>query len=411
MKRKISISTTVTLVLLTVALTVSLTMLLAMRYFNDQLQLVSQRQAEYEHIHSVDSIVREYYPTLDEQLLRQGITQGYINGINDPYAVYYSPDRYAAESLRVSGKANNVGITLALDAEARVTVAHVQPNAAAGKAGVKEGDLVTAVDGEAVTDKPLSELHSVMNTAEKMLLTVQRDKETHAFELSSFEYTVRTVEDTMLGTVGYIRINAFYKNTPGQFRSTLSALLEQGATGLIFDLRNNAGGTPEAVQQTLDYLLPLGSYATMTDTKGQVTRLTSALSNQVSVPTATLVNSGTAGEAELFAGVLQEAGLTTLVGQTTAGKAKYQQYFTIDTDYSAIKLTVGEYGLLKAGSWQDGGIQPVIAAELPPEQAAISLLLKPKADAQVQAALEQVSSSEPAAAQYRHDHHHPQAAG
>ena len=88
MKRKISLSTTITLILLTMALTVSLTMLLSMRHFNSQLQQVGQRQTEYEHIHEVDSIVRKYYPNLDEELLRQGITQGYIDGVGDPYAVY-----------------------------------------------------------------------------------------------------------------------------------------------------------------------------------------------------------------------------------------------------------------------------------------------------------------------------------
>ena len=73
MKKKISLSTTVTLVLLAMAVTISLTMLLAMRYFNSQLQLVSQRQAMYSHINDVDKIVREYYPNVDEELLRQSI--------------------------------------------------------------------------------------------------------------------------------------------------------------------------------------------------------------------------------------------------------------------------------------------------------------------------------------------------
>ena len=62
MKRKISLSTTITLILLTMALTVSLTMLLAMRHFNDQLKMVGERQEMYTHVHDVDSVVREYYP-------------------------------------------------------------------------------------------------------------------------------------------------------------------------------------------------------------------------------------------------------------------------------------------------------------------------------------------------------------
>lgn len=394
MRRKISLSTTLTLILLTMALTVSLTMLLAMRHFNNQLQLVSQRQAMYSHINDVDKKVRAYYPNLDEESLRKGITQGYIYGLNDPYAVYYDPARYAAEKLRLAGKANNTGVTLGLDAEARVVVVRVQPNSAAGKAGVQKGDVVTAVDGTAIEGKSLSELQTQLNTATKVLLTVQRGETPHAYELAAFEYVVRTVQETVINNVGYIRILAFYENTPDQFRATISALMEQGVTGLVFDLRNNAGGSPEAVQEMLGYVMPIGVYGTLTDVNGNVTKLTTAVNNQLGLSTVTLVNSGTTGEAEFFAGVLQDAGLTTVVGQTTAGKAKYQEFFTLEADYSAVKLTIGSYGLMKSGSWQDIGIVPTVTAELPPEQAAVYQLLAPADDAQVKAALDQIVDSD-----------------
>lgn len=394
MRRKISLSTTITLILLTMALTVSLTMLLAMRHFNNQLQLVSQRQAMYSHINDVDKKVRAYYPNLDEEALRKGITQGYIYGLNDPYAVYYDPARYASEQLRLAGKANNVGVTLSLDAEARVVVSRVQPNSAAGKAGVQKGDIVTAVDGAPVAEKSLSELQTLMNTATKVLLTVQRGEVSHAYELAPFEYVVRTVQEQIIDSVGYIRILAFYENTPDQFRATISSMMEQGVTGFVFDLRNNAGGSTEAVQEMLEYVMPIGVYGTLTDVNGNETKLTSSVNNQLSVSSVTLVNSGTTGEAEFFAGVLQDAGYTTVVGQTTAGKAKYQEFFTLEADYSAVKLTVGSYGLMKSGSWQDKGIVPSVAAELPAEQASVYQLLSPTEDAQVKVALDQITDSD-----------------
>ncbi len=397
MRRKISLSTTITLILLTMALTVSLTMLLAMRHFNSQLQLVSQRQAMYSHINDVDKKVRAYYPNLDEESLRKGITQGYIYGLNDPYAVYYDPARYASEQLRLAGKANNVGVTLSLDADARVVVSRVQPNSAAGKAGVQKGDIVTAVDGAPAADKSLSELQTLMNTATKVLFTVQRGESSHAYELASFEYVVRTVQEQVINSVGYIRILAFYENTPDQFRATISSMMEQGVTGFVFDLRNNAGGSTKAVQEMLEYVMPIGVYGTLTDVNGNETKLTSAVNNQLSVSSVTLVNSGTTGEAEFFAGVLQDAGFTTVVGQTTAGKAKYQEFFTLEADYSAVKLTVGSYGLMKSGSWQDKGIVPSVVAELPAEQASVYQLLAPTEDAQVKVALDQITDSDLAA--------------
>lgn len=389
MKRKISISTTVTLVLLAIALTVSLTMLLAMRHFNNQLQLVGERQTMYYYIDDVEKVVREYYPNLTPETLRPGIAQGYVDSTGDAYADYYSPQQFVAEQLRLSGKANNIGVALSLDSENHIVVSHVHANSAADKAGVKSGDVVVSMDSVSVEGKSLSELQTQANTATKLLLTVRRGDSIHttSFELSAFEYAVRSVQDTMIGTVGYVKITAFYENTADQFKATVSALTEQGATGLVFDLRGNVGGSPEVVQEMLSYVMPLGVYGTMTDPNGNVTKLSTKVSNQLALPTVTLINSATAGEAEFFAGVLQDAQLTTVMGQTSAGKAKYQQYFVLEQDYSALKLTVGEYGLMKSGSWQGVGIVPNEPVSLPPEQEAIQALLKPYEDAQVQAAV------------------------
>ena len=389
MKRKISISTTVTLVLLAIALTVSLTMLLAMRHFNNQLQLVGERQAMYYYIDDVEKVVREYYPNLTPETLRPGIAQGYVDSTGDRYADYYSPQRFVAEQLRLSGKANNVGISLGLDSENHVVISHVHANSAADKGGVKAGDVLVSLDSVSVEGKSLSELQAQVNTAAKVLLTVRRGESSHAnsFELSAFEYAVRSVQDSMIGTIGYVKITAFYENTADQFKATVSALVEQGATGLVFDLRNNAGGSPEVVQEMLSYVMPLGAYGTMTDTKGNVTKLSTKVSNQLNLPTVTLINGSTMGEAEFFAGVLQDAQITTVMGQTSAGKAKYQQYFVLEQDYSALKITVGEYGLMKSGSWQNVGIVPNEPVSLPPEQEVVQPLLKPYEDAQVQAAV------------------------
>ncbi len=395
MKKKISLSTTVALVVLAIALTVTLTMKMAVQYFNSQLQLVGERQAMYTHINTVDKAVRAYYPDLDEEALRQAIAQGYVYGLGDTYAAYYTPTRYAAEVQRLAGKATNVGLSLCLNVKGEIVVGRVHTDSAAGKAGVQVGDVLTAVDGQPITGKSLSELQTLVTSAEKVLISVLRGEETLAYEMSAYQYTVRTVESQVLDTVGYVKISAFYDNTPEQFQAAVDALQTQGVQGLVFDLRNNAGGLPEAAQEMLSYILPIGAYGTTTDTAGTVTKLASTMNNQLGLPTVTLVNSGTVGEAELFAGVLQEFSLTTVVGQTTAGKAKFQAYFPLEMDSSALRLTVGEYGLLKGGSWQGVGITPSVESMLPPEQAAVYQLLTPQQDAQVQTALGQILNPTP----------------
>ena len=397
MKRKISLSTTVTLVLLTMALTISLTMLLAMRHFNKQLQSVSQRQKMYSHINDVDKIVREYYPDLDEALLRQGIAKGYIDGIDDPHAAYFTTERYVEEKLRMEGKANNIGIVLAESKDdagnSRLVVTRVQENSPASRAIIYVGDELLTIDGAPVLGRSLSSVQEQLDTAAKVSLTVRRGEGEAPYTISADEYSVRSVQGTVLDNVGYIKITDFYENTPEQFEETMDSLMDKGVTGFVFDLRNNVGGSSKAVQEMLSQIMPLGAYGTMTDTKGNVTKLSTKVSKAVSLPTVTLINGNTAGEAEFFAGALQEAGLTTVLGQTSAGKAKYQQYFVLEQSYSALKLTVGEYGLMKGGSWDGEGIEPTQVVVLPPEQEENFQMLSPHEDAQVQAAVDKLSDT------------------
>ncbi|MBQ3202332.1 MAG: PDZ domain-containing protein [Clostridia bacterium] len=398
MKKKISISTTVTLVLLTMALTISLTMLLAMRHFNSQLQLVSKRQAMYSHINDVDKAVREHYPDLDEELLRQNIAQGYINGLNDPYAEYYSHQRYEAEKLRMAGLANNIGVVLgerkdAVTGAVEIVVTRVDDGSPASHAIIKEGDVLVSVDSASVEGKTLSELQARIDAAEKISLTVRRGEGESAYLINAAEYDVRSVQSVILDNVGYIKVAAFYENTPEQFKEAVAALSKEGVTGLVFDLRDNAGGSSAAVKDMLSQIMPLGAYGTITDTKGNVSKLSTKVSKTLTLPTVTLINGGTAGEAEFFAGVLQEADLTYVMGETSAGKAKCQEYFVLEQDYSALKLTVGEYGLMKGGSWEGKGIVPATAVVLPPEQAEMYPTLSPNEDAQVQAAVDKLEES------------------
>lgn len=392
MKKKITVSTAVTLIILTVALTVSITMLVAIRYFNRQVQDVSQRQAMYTHINDVDKKVREYYTDLDEEALRRGITEGYIQGLGDSYAAYFSTEGYVQEKNRLAGRCGDVGLGVCVNAAGQLVVWRVDADSAADKGGVKVGDVLKALDNEEVAGKTEAEIQAKLDAAAKVLLSVERDGSPLAFELSAYEHTLRSVQSQKLDSIGYVRVTAFYENTPEQFKATVSSLVEQGVTGLIFDLRDNAGGLRTAAEEVIAYLMPLGQYGTETDKNGTATSLVSKSNNQLSLPTVTLINSGTAGEAEFFAGVLQEFSFTTVVGETSAGKAKYQEYFTLEADNSAIKLTVGEYSRLKNGSWQDQGITPDLESALTDSQKATIRLTAVADDPQIKTALSQIGN-------------------
>ena len=393
MKKKITVSTALTLVVLTAALAVSVTMMLAMRYFNRQVQWVSQRKAMYTYIDETDQAVREHYATLNEETLRQNVIAGFVAGTGDAYAQYFTPQAYLDEQQRLSGYANNVGISLCADASGNIVIYDVAPDSAAAKAGVQKGDVLTAVDGVEVADKTALELQRTIDAAEKVLISVRRADTNVAFELSPYRYVVRSARSSTIGTVGYIKITAFYENTPAQLAEAIADLKQQGVTGLVLDLRNNRGGLSSSMHETLSLLMPLGMYGSMVDINGSTTSLSSSVNDHIGVATVVLVNANTSCEAEFIAGAMQEQSLATIVGVKTAGKAKYQEFVKIKLDNSAVKLTRGNYSLLKGGSFEGKGITPNKEVSLTAQQQAIFPLLTSANDPQLKMALEQLGSS------------------
>ncbi len=394
MKKKITVSTALTLIILTAALAISVTMMIAMRYFNRQVQWVSQRKAMYTYIDDVDQALREHYATLNEETLRQNVVEGFVKGSGDPYAAYFTPQEYVAEQARLSGYASDVGIRVWRDAYGSIVVYDVAPDSAAAKAGVKVGDTITAVNNTEVAGQTVEQVQQTLDTAEKVLVSASRDGTAVAFELSPFRYVVHSVRGTAVGTVGYIKITAFYDNTPAQFAETLSSLQQKGITALLLDLRDNEGGQSASMQAMLSQLMPLGVYGTAKNSNGTETKLSSTVNAQLGFSTVVLVNEKTAGEAEFIAGAMQEASLATVLGVTTAGKGEYQTFIPVELDNSAMKLTCGEYLLLKGGSFEGKGIVPTKEVKLTEAQQTIAPLLTVETDPQIRAALALVSSAD-----------------
>lgn len=196
-------------------------------------------------------------------------------------------------------------------------------------------------------------------------------------------------------TVGYIRISAFYDNTLNQFKAACSSLENQGAASYIFDVRGcNAGGSTDSLQSMLSYLLPHGAYAAWVSSDGKTTyNLVADDAHTLSGSFAVVTDAETKGEAELFAGVLQEFGVATVVGEKTAGKGKIQDFVPLKADNSAIYLTVGEIQLMRGGSIEGVGITPTVTVALPSAQKALGAALSTAEDAQVQAAVSTFKAS------------------
>ena len=392
MKKRIPLGMTLALILLAVALSISLTMVFAMDRFSSTVNSVSKRQAMFDYLTEVDKAAREHYAgDIDELALQGRLASAYVTGIGDPYASYLTASEYAAQQRRSAGREEGFGIGLSRSATTgEVVVVAVDENSPAALAGVLVGDVVLSInDTQIAADAAgLASAQSALGEQTKVLLTVHRGGQNQAFDLASAPYTLVSVWGwVMHDNIGYIRVTTFNDETADQFYSTFNRLSSQGVTSFIFDLRGNTGGSVDIAAEITGYLLPSGTFAYSTDSKENATRLSSTSAYQLTVPTVTLVDVRTAGEAELFAAALQQAHLTTVIGVQTAGRAMVQEYFPIRSDNAAVRLSVAKLSLADGSSWEGAGITPDETVPLGTSELNLSLLTE-ETDAQLKRAIE-----------------------
>lgn len=392
MKRKIPVLVALSLMILAVALTVCITMLFSMNYFSNLVNEVNERRAMYEYISEIDTLIRKNYDgVIDEQVLQSSLAKGYIDGVGDKYAAYYTSEEYAAIRQQLSGKYTGFGLEISIDAENRLVVTGVYKDSAADKAGIQKQDVLVAVDGSDVSAKDFESVQSRLENSSKMMLSASRGGTTTAYNLTSGAISLTSVEEKIINeTTGYIRIYRFSENTPDQFRSAYAALLDANVENVIFDLRDNAGGSLTAASEVVAYLMPRGVFANkVVASTGETESLSANDTHQIEIPSVTLVNNNTAGEAELFAGVLQEFGKTMVVGTQTAGRAMTQEYFTLSSDSAGVRLSVATLERVSGGSWEESGITPGQTVEMVGGQS--FELLTEQEDTQLQEALRQLA--------------------
>ena len=360
MNRKISLGMAVTIVILAMTVTFSITMLLAMRLFDSTVSSVKEKESMYNKLAEVDRYVRgnDYYD-IDETVLYDRLSAGYLLGTGDKYARYYTASAYTDLINVQNGTLLGIGVELAIDQSGYAKVTKVYTDSPAQEAGIKVGDYITAVDGDDVksmsgVDAVQTRLRGESGTSVKVTWLDSEASE-HNEDLTHSGYTATTVDSALLqDSVGYIKIWQFDGTTPSELDYALRSLTASGATSLVFDLRDNGGGILEDAISCIDLITPEGTLAYAEDKYGNRTLLGSSTGDSViSQPTVCLVNENTASAAELFASSLRTLCGTRLVGSTTMGKGTIQSSPQRLSDGSAVVVTVAKL-ICGDGSCFDG---------------------------------------------------------
>ena len=372
MSKKISLGVAATIAIIAMAVTFSLTMVVSMKMFNTTVSSVKNKERQYNKLSEIDRFVRagEYF-TIDEDTLNDRLAAGYMNGINDKYAVYYTAKEYSEKQSVEKGTLTGIGVAVVNDTSSGYArIIRLYDNSPAAEAGMQVGGFITAINDESTrnitsTARLTSKLLGEEGTTTTITyLTPDRQEQQLNLVHSNYKtpsiYTRQMVADTC----GYIRIDAFTSGTASEFKAAVDELLQPGANSLVLDLRDNNGENLNAALVAADYCVPSGEIAKQQDRDGNVTVLRMSDETEINVPIVCLVNGSTAGSAELFANALRKMAGATLVGTKTAGKGVVLSDAQSFSDGSAAYITVGLLLDNEDQTWNEEGLRPDIDAAL-----------------------------------------------
>ena len=333
----------------------------------------------------------EYIGELDDEQMLEKAIKGYVAGVGDEYTEYYTPEEMNKEYETAMGNYVGIGIYMIVNyEEGTITIVEPMENSPALEAGIREGDLITKVNGEEITKDNVDEMSNKIKGEEgtKVKLTIKRDDEEFEVEVERKRIEVSHIESEMLDNdIAYIQILDFDGGAAKEFKENYEKLKKDGAKSLIIDIRGNGGGVVDESIDILEMICDKGNTLLIeTDKDGNETIIKSEEDPIIDIPIAVLVNGTSASASEIFAGALKDYEKATIIGTKTFGKGVIQTLLRL-SDGSGLKMTTEEYCTPNRNKINKIGIEPNIKVELPENVDEIT----EENDTQLQRAIEELS--------------------
>ena len=292
-----------------------------------------------------------YVDTLDaEEVVGNGIKA--MLGSLDPYTTYYPEEKVNELKNMLTGKYVGVGAVVRYNFQLqRVCISEPYENMPAAEVGLKKGDIILSIDNEDMTNKDVAYVsdHLRGDPGTSFIIKVKRPSTGKTLKM---KITRRTIQMPFLpyygmleGGFGYINFNSFTDNCAKDVRRAFIDLKKQGAKGLVFDLRNNGGGSVSEAVSIINMFLPKGK--TVLKMQGKLQRSNKEYKTSVEpvdsvMPMVVLVNGNSASASEIMSGSLQDYDRAIILGTRTYGKGLVQT--TMDLPYNGqMKLTTAKY--------------------------------------------------------------------
>lgn len=394
MKRKLSVSTVVALMLMAAALTFTLTYIHVSSSLNSYLNTNEELMASLtKYVEVSRYIENNFIGEYDEDALMDGAMTGMVDGLGDKWSVYMTAEQYQSYVESSSNEYAGIGVTISLAASGEgAFIESVTKDSPAAEAGIMRGDVIIEIDGQSLEGMSLSEIRSLISGRlgdTVRLIVKSEDGSDHTVSAQCVMIDTPPISYEILDDgVGLIKVEDFEQKSASMFAEAIAELTEQGARSFVIDLRNNPGGRVSEMANMLDLLLGECEIFVSLGKNGEEKSVERSDASMLDSPIVVIVNSSSYSAAEYFPAVLQEYGRAMIVGEKTTGKG-YSQQTIVLSDGSALHLSTAEYVTPGRVSLANTGITPDIEVGLSDEKTELLLRgeLGYSEDDQIQAAI------------------------
>ena len=303
-------------------------------------------------------------PTAKER--EYGMIRGYVESYKDPYTVFFPPVEAKNFAETVKGSFGGVGMTVGMKDGHIVVIAPLKDSPSM-KAGIKAGDIITAVDGKNMLGKNSEEAVSLIRGELDVPVTITvlhlDAKATTDIKIIRKEIKIPTLDTEKKDGVFIIKLYNFSSESPDLFRTALNEFIKGKYSRLIIDLRGNPGGYLEAAVNMASYFLKDGQVV-VSERQGKNEavvnhRSTGITGLPVGVRVVVLVDGGSASASEILAGALKDQGVAKIVGMKSFGKGSVQELINL-ADGASLKVTIAKWYTPNGVNISESGIKPDI---------------------------------------------------
>ena len=315
-------------------------------------------------------IKQKYIGEVDEEQMIEGAIKGFVEGLGDPYTEYLPKEEMAEFTEETSGQYVGIGVYLTNDKTTNtILVVGIMNGSPALDAGMQAGDIIEKVNDVTYTGETMDDAIKVLKGEEgtSAKVTVLRDGKEIDLTVTRKKITVEHVSSKMVeDNIAYLQVDSFDSGVAESFKNKITDIKNQGAKGIIIDLRSNGGGIVDEATGIADLFLKKGETILITKSKTENEQLTVSKNDPIieDIPVVVLVNEGTASASEILAGALKDKyPNTTIVGMKTYGKGVIQTLYSL-SDGSGLKITTEEYYTPNHNKINKEGITPDVKVDL-----------------------------------------------